>query len=162
MTTVRGRHDHERWKVTIVESLKPPDHLQGKWSLLICLGLAVFCAPRLVWFMCPGAVLTLPGPADLCRVFGRMSTVECLRDWPCGSHTSPQHLPSGLNDTFRNIETQLNWCCFPLNGYCLRHIWIREIYEEVKIIMKLVRSTIDWKSCYPHAINCCPGKHICT
>ena len=34
-----------------------------------------------------GAVLTLPGPADLCRVSGDIATVKCLQDWSCGSHT---------------------------------------------------------------------------
>ena len=62
---------HERWKVTTVESWKPPDHLQGKWSLLSCLGLAVFRAPRLVWFMCLRRRVNVAGTGWL---------VPCLRE----------------------------------------------------------------------------------
>ena len=43
---------HERCRSDHRRVLKPPEHLQGKWSLLGCLGLAVFRAPWLVWFMC--------------------------------------------------------------------------------------------------------------
>ena len=67
---------HERWKVITRRELKASGHsVHRDWYDL--------CAS--------GAVLTLPGPADLCRVFGSTATVECLRDWPCGSHASPQH-----------------------------------------------------------------------
>ena len=71
LTTVRARRNHKRWKVTIVESWKPPDHLQGKWSLLSCLHLAVFRAPRLVWFMCLGRRVNVAGTGGL---------VPCLRE----------------------------------------------------------------------------------
>ena len=59
----RCRSDH-RWV------LKPPEHLQGKWSLLGCLGLAVFRAPRLVWFMCLRRRVNVAGTGWL---------VPCLR-----------------------------------------------------------------------------------
>ena len=101
---------HERCRSEHRRVLKPPEHLQGKWSLLGCLGLAVFRAPRLVWWA-SGAVLSLPGPADLCRVSGDIAMVKCLQDWSCGSHTSPQHW-------YLRVSCESRGIC---HKYCLFH-----------------------------------------
>ena len=104
------RSDHHR-------VLQPPEHLQGKWSLLGCLGSAVFHAPWILCDLCAsGAVITLPGPADLCLVSGDIATVKCLQDWSCGSHISPKHWYLRVTCESRRICHK--YCLFRARDQC--------------------------------------------
>ena len=64
-------------------------------------------------------MLTLPGPADLCRVSGDIATVKCLQDWSCGSHTSPQHW-------YLRVSCESRGIC---HKYCLFHVrdWCKQV-----------------------------------